>query len=159
MTQFPEDDSEQNRPNQDDGDLTRFLRQHHPTVPPASPELEERILQAIVAQPAPPDQKVEEKVEERGRQRPRLLISAPWVVPLTLAAVAIVGIVSPRILLPPEPSAAELVNLEAFLQDNWQVVAGDVVAGDHDTTDLSFMELEGDTPTHSPLPSDSQTSG
>ncbi|BAY31842.1 hypothetical protein NIES2107_37280 [Nostoc carneum NIES-2107] len=94
MTQFPDD--EQN--------LVNFLRQHRPPVPPAAPDLEQQILQQVQTFAVKPQ-----------RHLPRL-----WLVPPAIAASLVAAVVSYKVFAPAKPSAAELANLEAFIDSNWQ---------------------------------------
>jgi len=101
MSQFPHDD---------DPALKEFLQQHRPPVPPPSPGLEDRLLEAIATAPTTiqPD---------RGKV-------IPWrrrtVVPRAIAASLIAGLIGYHLWLPQTPNPAETENLEAFLEANWQ---------------------------------------
>ncbi|MEH2437479.1 MAG: hypothetical protein V7K25_25170 [Nostoc sp.] len=97
MTKFPKDDP----------DLINFLSQHCPEVPPASPDLEQQILQQVKARPQAP-----------LRHYPKLRLVLP-----ALAAGLVAVIVGYRALIPPQPSAAELAELETFIESNWQATA------------------------------------
>ncbi|MBN3949074.1 MAG: hypothetical protein V7K14_15265 [Nostoc sp.] len=97
MTQLPNDDA----------DLINFLCQHCPEVPPASPDLEQQILQQVKTWPQPP---------LRHYSRLRLVLPA-------LAAGLVAAIVGYRALIPAQPSPAELASLETFIESNWQATA------------------------------------
>ncbi len=103
----------------DDKDLVNFLRQHRPEVPPASADLEQQILQNVetlhpISLPAP-------KVRRR---------SPFWLVPSVMAASLVAAVVSYRTLIPAQPSAAELVKLEKFMESNWQGTVSEYPEGD-----------------------------
>ncbi|MCW5315111.1 hypothetical protein GTQ43_15220 [Nostoc sp. KVJ3] len=94
MTQLPND----NR------NLINFLSQHCPEVPPASPDLEQQILQQVKTWPQSP---------VRHYSRPRLVLPA-------LAAGLVAAIVGYRAFIPAQPSPAELATLQNFIESNWQ---------------------------------------
>jgi hypothetical protein len=102
MTQFPDDDPA----------LTHFLRQHRSTPPPASPDLEDRILQAIAtdALKKPPGAQV---IPFHKRRR-------LWLVPSTLAAGLLVALVSYQ-MLPrfQQTDRKETASLETFVENTW----------------------------------------
>jgi hypothetical protein len=54
------------------------------------------------------------------RSQPRSRRSLVWFVPPTLAASLVATVIGYRILVPAKPSAAELANLQAFIESNWQ---------------------------------------
>ncbi|BAY22980.1 hypothetical protein NIES2100_27440 [Calothrix sp. NIES-2100] len=114
MTQFPHDDQ----------DLVNFLREHRPPVPPASPDLEQQILQQIPASVVKPQ-----------RHLGRL-----WLVSPVVAASLVAAVVSYRVLVPPKPSAAELATLESFMESNWQSTKSDRA----DSYILHFTEVDTD---------------
>ena len=99
MTQFPHDDQ----------DLVNFLREHRPPVPPAAPDLEQKILQQMQASVVKPQ-----------RHRVRL-----WLVSPLVAASLVAAVVSYRVLVPAKPSAVELATLESFIESNWQSTNSD----------------------------------
>lgn len=98
------------KPFEDDQPLVDFLRQHHPVVPPAAPDLESQIL-AMVNQPQPLA-----KVIPLRRSRVR-----PWFLPAGALATAglMAGLISYRVLTPVPVNYAELTRLEAFMESNW----------------------------------------
>ncbi|MEH2062908.1 MAG: hypothetical protein V7K50_11580 [Nostoc sp.] len=113
MTQLPNDDH----------DLISFLSQHCPEVPPASPDLEQQILQQVKTCPQAP---------LRNYSRLRLILP-------TLAAGLVAAIVGYRALIPPQPSPAELASLETFIESNWQATA----SSEHLESDVwHFTELD-----------------
>ncbi|NMG09130.1 hypothetical protein [Brasilonema sp. UFV-L1] len=96
MSEFPNDDK----------DLIHFLRQHRTQIPPASPDLEKRILQDVQASPM-----------QVLRPSSRL-----WLVPGVIAASLVAAVVGYRALAPTQPSAAEVASLETFIESNWQCI-------------------------------------
>jgi hypothetical protein len=100
-------------PNDDDR-LIEFLRQYRRSVPPAAPDLEDQILQAV----ADADVK---------HPSPRRL----WVMPAAIALGGLIAWVGYQILTPPQipkiavDSAVDPTSVEAFLEDNWNAALGD----------------------------------
>ncbi|MEH1793391.1 MULTISPECIES: hypothetical protein [unclassified Nostoc] len=111
------------QPPDDDSDLINFLCQHRPEVPPASPDLEQQILQQVKACPLPP---------LRHYSRLRLVLPA-------LAAGLVAAIVGYRAFIPVQPSPAELATLQNFIESNWQ----DTVSNEHLESDVwHFTDLD-----------------
>lgn len=104
MSQFPNDDHE----------LVDFLKQHRPQIPPADSALESQLFAAIESLPQ------QDELARLRRSQPRSRRSIAWFVPPTLAAGLLVSVVGYRLLMPAKPSAAELANLQAFIESNWQ---------------------------------------
>jgi hypothetical protein len=91
----------------DDQPLIDFLRQNVGTPPPAAPNLEVQIMQAVVSSP-----------HQQTSRRRHL-----WVVPPALAASLLLAWATYRAFVPPSPLPD---TIEAFMTDNWDsVVAGD----------------------------------
>ena len=109
MNQFPHDDHAD-----DDHELVDFLRQHRPAVPPGDPSLEDRLFDAIAATSQPT------ALTPFRRSTPRPERSRAWVVPYAIAASLIATAVSYRVLVPTQPSKADLATLQAFAESNWQ---------------------------------------
>ncbi|MBW4595251.1 MAG: hypothetical protein KME46_20685 [Brasilonema angustatum HA4187-MV1] len=112
MSEFPNDDK----------DLIHFLRQHRSKVPPASLDLEKRILQQVQASPI-----------QLVRHFSQL-----WLVPPVIAAGLVAAVVSYRALIPIQPSAAEVATLETFIENNWHCILspeGDVFYQNERATD------------------------
>jgi hypothetical protein len=107
---FPTDD-QSNHDRTTDQRLSNFLRQYSPTPPPASPDLEDRLLAEIEA--IAPTVSLAKPSTQRRRYRPWLLAGG------AIAAGLIASIASYRILMPVQPSATEVTNLEAFIETNW----------------------------------------
>ncbi|MEH2073995.1 MAG: hypothetical protein V7K57_06320 [Nostoc sp.] len=111
------------QPPDDDSDLINFLCQHRPEVPPASPDLEQQILQQVKACPLPP-----------LRHYSRLSLVLP-----ALAAGLVAAIVGYRAFIPVQPSPAELATLQNFIESNWQ----DTVSNEHLESDVwHFTDLD-----------------
>jgi hypothetical protein len=84
--------------------LTNFLRQHRSIAPAESTELEDRLMAEIDTLPAPQQQRIKHYWR-------RYLIGG-----IGLAVTGIVGITAFQIINPPEPSIAELDQLNLFLE-------------------------------------------
>jgi len=107
---FPEDDTA----------LADFLRQHRQAVPPESPDLEDRIMEMVVAS----QRSLKVVPLRRPNWKLRLLGTG------AIAASLIGGLLSYR-LLPPSPlSYAELSRLEAYMETNWNSAIGETQAED-----------------------------
>ncbi|EKQ68996.1 hypothetical protein OsccyDRAFT_1599 [Leptolyngbyaceae cyanobacterium JSC-12] len=105
MNSFPEDDHQ----------LSKFLQQNRPTVPPAAADLEERILAIIEETPQ------EMATPERSRQRSRTFRHrGMWLLPSALAAGFVATVVGYQFLIPRQPTEAELAELETFIETTWQ---------------------------------------
>jgi len=97
MNKFPNDDER----------LVEFLRQHASDVPPASPNLEQLIMQAVASS------------SPEAAKRQRL-----WILPPVIAAGLLLVWTGYRILMPANLSPAQLATLNAFLESNWDGVVG-----------------------------------
>lgn len=117
----------------DDHELVDFLKQYRPSLPPADSALEERLFDAIDAMPP------QETLLPFSRSQPRSRRSPVWLLPPTLAAGLLASVVAYRTLVPAKPSAAELANLQAFIESNWQ---GTVSSN---TTDDALLFNDGTT--------------
>lgn len=94
-------------PPDDDRQWQEFLRQNCPTPPPESADLEEQLMKAVAKSP-------QLEIDRRL-----------WAWPPALAAGLLMLLSSYRLLLSsPEPSNS--ASLEAFLQDNWNQVMGEI---------------------------------
>lgn len=93
----------------DNPQLTHFLRQHRPSVPPAPADLEDRLMAAVMDTP-PAIPAVSPNPYFRLRSR--------WLWPTAIAA-GLVAIVSYQRFLSPQPSEAELAELETFIESTW----------------------------------------
>ena len=120
MSQFPNDDHE----------LVNFLKQHRPQTPPSSPMAEDRLLEAIAVVP-------KTKTVVAFRRSQRVQRSSIWLVPPAIAAGLVATIVGYRAFVPAKPSAAELANLQAFIESNWQ---GSVTNGNADEDTSLFND-------------------
>ncbi|MDX2232172.1 MAG: hypothetical protein NW220_21230 [Leptolyngbyaceae cyanobacterium bins.349] len=100
---------------EDDSPLTQFLKHHAPNVPAASADLEERLLTLIEQSP-----QATTSLPPVRRSRPRdRRPHGVWLLPTAIAA-GLVAMVSYQTLLPPQPSEAELAELETFIESTWQ---------------------------------------
>lgn len=105
---------------EDDPRLSAFLKAHRPPIPPADPALEERLLAAIATTP----QEIA-TIDPSPGPRSRGGRRNPWLLPGAIAAglvVAIVGYHTRPQVQPTAsaPSAAELAELENFIENTWQ---------------------------------------
>lgn len=101
MTQLPDPDRE----------LITFLQQHRVAAPPASPQLEDRVMTAI-----------EHGETRSGMHRSRIRHwPSLWLAAPTIAAGFLVVLVTQQpVPTPgPEPNAAEIANLETFMENSW----------------------------------------
>ncbi|MCD8488822.1 MAG: hypothetical protein LRZ84_19300 [Desertifilum sp.] len=115
MSQFSEED----RP------VVEFLRQYRPPVPPAQPELEDRVMEAI----------------PRFHRRPKRPL---WLVSGTLAAGFLAAIATHSILSPRGGlSEAEVAQLEAYVERHWGEFFG---GGEAEVMETADIWLLPDTP-------------
>lgn len=113
MTKYPNDDER----------LVEFLRQHRPSVPPASPNLEQQIMLGASSH-----------MRHQGRRQ-------LWIVPPTIVAGLLMFWTGYRILTPSSPSV-DTASLETFLVNNWDGVVGDTsVAPQRDTAEADWLTL------------------
>ena len=96
MTQLPPDDRR----------WQEALRKYRPVPPPATPSLEEKLMQAVEKSPQP-------CIERRLWGWPPALIAG------------LVMILSSYRLLNPVPESSQSASVESFLQDNWNEVVAD----------------------------------
>ncbi len=94
--------------NDNDFKLVNFISKHRASVPPSSPDLEDRILQQVA-------QTTKENVVPFSYP----FRGCRWLVPSAIAAGLLAGVISYRNVMIQQPSAAELRNLEAFMENNW----------------------------------------
>jgi hypothetical protein len=95
----------------DDEALKQFLRQHRSPIPPASPDLEARIMQAVGQSTT-----AQTKCQRTSSNR-RL-----WLVPSTIAASLLVALASFQLVsLRRETNANQIANMETFLENNWLI--------------------------------------
>lgn len=99
----------------DDEALKQFLRQHRPPIPPASPMVETRIMQAV-EQGSTASQAI---CQPSNRHR-RL-----WLVPSTIAAGLLVALASYQMvsLRQAKTATTQVANMETFLENNWLIFA------------------------------------
>jgi hypothetical protein len=102
MTQFSKDDQ----------NLVDFLRQHQPKAPPASPDLEQQILQNVSQLRVLP--------QPTKYRFPKLVFF-----PSVIAAGLLTIIVGYPAFTPQKPTEAELTKLESFIESNWQSTVSD----------------------------------
>ncbi len=107
---FPEDDTA----------LADFLRQHRHAVPPPSPDLEDRIMEMVAIS----QRSLKAVPLHRPNWKLRLLGTG------AIAASLIGGLVGYRLLTPSSLSYAELSNLEAYMETNWNSALGETSSED-----------------------------
>lgn len=105
--------------------LGDFLRQHCPVPPSPSPDLEQRIMNAIATSP-----------------QAKTFPHRQWLIPSVIAASLLIAWVGKSLLMPPKPSAAELASLEAFIENTWEDVEATSEASD---TELDEFDLSKST--------------
>ena len=93
----------------DDRLLVDFLRHYRPPTPPASEDLEDRILTQITTANTQSN-----SVPLRRRQRLRY-----WAIPAAIAAGIIATLISYGALTPKPTSNADQTSLEAFIETSW----------------------------------------
>lgn len=94
---------------EDDARLVDFLKQHRPVVPAATPDLEERIMAATIDKPSVIDASSPGRWQRRTR----------WWLPLAIAT-GFIAIAVYQSFLRPQPSEAELAELETFIESTWE---------------------------------------
>jgi hypothetical protein len=123
--------------NDDDPRLTGFLRQHKPLSPAPATHLEDQIVRCL-------DSHFEQlESVQRSRWSANRVRRSLWAVSSVAAMVA--AVVSYRALYPPAPNAAELAELEIFIESTWH---GDVSSqpADLSTPDDLFVLPEDAQP-------------
>lgn len=93
----------------EDRELVDFLQRYQPLPPPPAANLEVRILTALSPQHTPVQNK-------------RSPWSFLWMVPSAIALGIVVTWSAGQLLSPSPPSAAELVELETYVEDSWDGV-------------------------------------
>jgi hypothetical protein len=97
--------------DEDDALLVTFLRQHRPQIPGAAPGLEDQIMQAV----ATPSRRSAPRTQRPSQSWWR----TSWAMPTAMAASVLVSWVGYRLSIPAQPSAAELAQLESFMESGW----------------------------------------
>jgi hypothetical protein len=116
--------------------LIAFLRQHQPSVPAAPIVLEDQIMQAI----ALPRQRVAPQQPTRWEHL-WTQWRRSWAVPSAVAASVLMAWGGYRLTLPAQPSAAELAQLQTFMESSWD---GAVDNGYEEVIDGSTGSLSSD---------------
>ncbi|WP_448561234.1 hypothetical protein [Trichothermofontia sp.] len=126
----------------DDHKLVQFLRQHRPPVPPAAPNLEDRIMAALETttweQPSlsPP-------LAIRSRSSPWYLQARRWwVAGMALTVGVFAAWMGQRAWLTAQtPSPTEIAEMEQFMEQSWQ---GVVASSTTDVYSPFFGEVDVD---------------
>jgi hypothetical protein len=117
-------------PEEEDPQLTNFLRQHRSIAPAASPELEDTLMTTIEAQPA---------VKER-----RIFQSRSKYIFVLAGAIAtgILGTSIHSMMNPPEPKmASDLDRFDRYVEVHWRsVVPHPTVIENHDDFDAYLLQ-------------------
>lgn len=127
MSSFPEDDRS----------LTQFLQQHRPAVPPASAELEDRLMAEVAATPQDA-----QAVQCPAARDPDFAVGRSrvgrwrWVAPSAIAA-GLVAIAGYQAWWAPRAAEAQLAELETFIETTWHGTLAE-----QPTADPATMELE-----------------
>jgi hypothetical protein len=100
--------------NDNDQNLINFIRQNKPAVPPSSPDLENRILQYVETRYIASPQNIASPQKDNIQKRRHIFFFSS-----AIAAGLIAAVVTYRNAMLLQPSAAELNNLEAFMENNW----------------------------------------
>lgn len=93
-----------NPPPDDDRPLTEFLKQYRALPPPASPDLEDRLMAEIESSP------------KRSRPAGQVV----WLIPPAIAAGLVATLLGYRALTPAQLTATEVTTLESFIEANWR---------------------------------------
>jgi hypothetical protein len=99
MNNFPEEDQ----------NIVNFLQQYRPEIPPASPNLEQQILQQVKVLPI----------------RPLHRLSHLWLIPSAIIAGFLTLFIGYPALILNYHRVAETSNLETFMESNWQTVVSE----------------------------------
>ncbi|MCT7982402.1 hypothetical protein NG796_03760 [Laspinema sp. A4] len=118
-----------NQPPEKPEGLVKFLRQYRPDIPPASPQLEERILAALTS----------DRLRSR-RYSPRIL----WLMVPVIAASASLGFWGIKTRLFSPTPASDLAQIEAFMEYTWNGLLQDEMLDP--STDFIFVEEESSPP-------------
>ncbi|PSB56681.1 hypothetical protein [Chamaesiphon polymorphus] len=110
----------------EDPQLTNFLRQNRSSVPPSLPELEDRLMSEIDRLPIDTRQRV-------SRSWWRYIVGG-----IGIIATGIVGGSIQQIISPPEPSMAEIQQLNLFLE----AYARDSIVSTDATLDSPDLDLD-----------------
>jgi hypothetical protein len=117
-----------NSSSEDDKPLTEFLKQYQPVVPPASADLEDRIMATIATTISPEEFVRRDRDQSAGTTQRRKV----WLIPSAIAAGMIATVIGYRTFAPaPQPSPAEAAELEAFIESSWSNAVASDAAVDH----------------------------
>ncbi len=126
-----------NSSSEEDKPLTEFLKQYQPVVPPASLDLEDRIMAAIETNISAAEFLRRDRDPSAGTTQRRKF----WLIPSAIAAGVIATVVGYRTFTPaPQPNPAEAAELEAFIESSWSNAVASDPATDHSYEQL----LSGD---------------
>lgn len=118
-----------NSPDQDIK-LTNFLRQNRPIAQPEQPELENRLMSQI-------DLISTEKQCKIFRSWPRMLVGG-----LGLIVTGVVGMTIFQLINPPEPSIAELDQLNLYLEAHVSSLSGQLEMNTESNENLVDLDID-----------------
>ena len=98
----------------EDRAMADFLRQHRPEAPVAPEALEEKVMAAIAQEENTLSTNNAKKVVPFRRRL--------WMLPSAIAAGLAIAWGADLLLVPPEPTPAELARLEAYMESTWDSV-------------------------------------
>ena len=135
-------------PTDDDDSLVNFLKANRPEVPPATPDLEERIVQVVESKTTSPVNRFFQHDPAKCRRL--------WLVPPAIAVGVLFAIGSDSLRsstlfrsswATTTPSEAEMVSLEAFLEHNWNNLTFDSTNSiSFHNADSSWVKLSNSKP-------------
>lgn len=115
-------------------ELQVFLRRHCPPAPPGDSSLEERLMLAIQTS----TQSAALKELASANRAFSLHHRRPlWLAPPAIAASLVLGWFGYQTLFPPQPTAAQIANIESFMTASW---TGTIAPADT-AEDLAFASL------------------
>lgn len=118
-----------NSPDQD-VKLTNFLRQNRPIAQPEPPELEDRLMSQIDLIPT-------KKQRTIFRSWPRVIVGG-----IGLIVTGVVGMTISQLINPPEPSIAELDQLNLYLEAHLSSLSGQLEMSTENNENLVDLDID-----------------
>jgi hypothetical protein len=126
-----------NSSSEEDKLLTEFLKQHQPVAPPASVNLEDRIMREIETNISPEEFVRRDRSQSSGSTQQHQV----WLIPSAIAAGVIATVIGYRTFAPaPQPSPAEVAGLEAFIESSWSNTVASELVVDHTYEQILSVE-------------------
>lgn len=126
-----------NSSSEEDKPLTEFLKQHQPVAPPASVNLEYRIMREIETNISPEEFFRRDRSQSSGTAQRHQV----WLIPSAIAAGVIATVIGYRTFAPaPQPSPAEAAELEAFIESSWSNTVASELVVDHTYEQILLVE-------------------